>query len=137
MAHVEFLDQTLRDGQQSLWGMRLQAGMALPAADWLDRTGFRVCDLTGSNHFEVLIRHRLIEIRQGNAIVRPAQAGNNKNRAIPADTVVLVTHNEPNRGLFDELRDEMDCHLIGDARSPRDVQVAIAEGHRVARGLLG
>lgn len=57
MAHVEFLDQTLRDGQQSLWGMRLQAGMALPAADWLDRTGFRVCDLTGSNHFEVLIRH--------------------------------------------------------------------------------
>ncbi|MGQ0620051.1 MAG: pyruvate carboxylase [Panacagrimonas sp.] len=57
MAHIEFLDQTLRDGQQSLWGMRLQAGMALPATDWLDRTGFRVIDLTGSNHFEVLIRH--------------------------------------------------------------------------------
>lgn len=57
MAHVEFLDQTIRDGQQSLWGMRLQAGMALPAASWLDRTGFRVIDLTGSNHFEVLIRH--------------------------------------------------------------------------------
>ena len=55
--HVEFLDQTIRDGQQSLWGMRLQAGMALPAASWLDRTGFRVIDLTGSNHFEVLIRH--------------------------------------------------------------------------------
>jgi oxaloacetate decarboxylase (Na+ extruding) subunit alpha len=57
MAHVEFLDQTIRDGQQSLWGMRLQAGMALPATSWLDRTGFRVIDLTGSNHFEVLIRH--------------------------------------------------------------------------------
>ena len=57
MAQIEFLDQTIRDGQQSLWGMRLQAGMALPAADWLDRTGFRVIDLTGSNHFEVLIRH--------------------------------------------------------------------------------
>lgn len=57
MAHVEFLDQTIRDGQQSLWGMRLQAGMALPAASWLDKTGFRVIDLTGSNHFEVLIRH--------------------------------------------------------------------------------
>ncbi|WP_411341213.1 pyruvate carboxylase [Sphingopyxis sp. J-6] len=57
MAHVEFLDQTIRDGQQSLWGMRLQAGMALPAASWLDRSGFRVIDLTGSNHFEVLIRH--------------------------------------------------------------------------------
>ena len=57
MAHIEFLDETIRDGQQSLWGMRLQAGMALPAATWLDRTGFRVIDLTGSNHFEVLIRH--------------------------------------------------------------------------------
>ena len=57
MAHIQFLDQTVRDGQQSLWGMRLQAGMALPATQWLDRTGFRVIDLTGSNHFEVLIRH--------------------------------------------------------------------------------
>lgn len=57
MAHIEFLDETIRDGQQSLWGMRLQAGMALPAANWLDKTGFRVIDLTGSNHFEVLIRH--------------------------------------------------------------------------------
>jgi oxaloacetate decarboxylase alpha subunit len=57
MAQIEFLDETIRDGQQSLWGMRLQAGMALPAASYLDRTGFRVIDLTGSNHFEVLIRH--------------------------------------------------------------------------------
>jgi oxaloacetate decarboxylase alpha subunit len=56
MPHIEFLDETIRDGQQSLWGMRLQAGMALPAAQYLDRTGFRVIDLTGSNHFEVLIR---------------------------------------------------------------------------------
>jgi oxaloacetate decarboxylase alpha subunit len=57
MAHVEFLDTTVRDGQQSLWGMRLQAGMALPAMPYLDKTGFRVVDSTGSNHFEVLIRH--------------------------------------------------------------------------------
>jgi oxaloacetate decarboxylase alpha subunit len=57
VAHIEFLDETLRDGQQSLWGMRLQAGMALPAAPLLARTGFRVVDLTGSSHFEVLIRH--------------------------------------------------------------------------------
>ncbi len=57
MAHIEFLDETLRDGQQSLWGMRMQAGMALPATKYLDKTGFRVIDLTGSHHFEVLIRH--------------------------------------------------------------------------------
>jgi oxaloacetate decarboxylase alpha subunit len=54
---IEFLDQTLRDGQQSLWGMRMQARHALAACADLDRTGFRVIDLTGSHHFEVLVRH--------------------------------------------------------------------------------
>lgn len=57
MAHIELLDETMRDGQQSLWGMRMQAGMALPVSSLLDRTGFRVIDLTGSSMFEVLIRH--------------------------------------------------------------------------------
>lgn len=56
MAHIEFLDETLRDGQQSLWGMRMQAGMALPVTPLLDRTGFRVIDLTGSSMFEVMVR---------------------------------------------------------------------------------
>ena len=56
MAHIEFIDSTLRDGQQSLWGMRMQAGMALPVAPQLDRTGFRVIDLTGSSFFEVMVR---------------------------------------------------------------------------------
>ena len=57
MAHIEFLDETMRDGQQSLWGMRMQAGMALPVAPILDRTGFRVIDLTGSSMFECLIKY--------------------------------------------------------------------------------
>jgi oxaloacetate decarboxylase (Na+ extruding) subunit alpha len=56
MAHVEFVDETMRDGQQSLWGLRMQAGMALPVAPIIDRTGYRVVDLTGSSYFEVLIR---------------------------------------------------------------------------------
>lgn len=56
MAHIEFLDETMRDGQQALWGMRMQAGMALPVAPLIDRTGFRVIDLTGSSMFEVMIR---------------------------------------------------------------------------------
>ncbi len=56
MAHIEFLDSTMRDGQQSLWGMRMQAGMALPVAPKIDRTGYRVVDVTGSSMFEVLIK---------------------------------------------------------------------------------
>jgi oxaloacetate decarboxylase alpha subunit len=57
MTHVELLDETLRDGQQSLWGMRMQAGMALPVADALDCTGFRVIDATGSSFMEVLVKY--------------------------------------------------------------------------------
>src|SRR5260370_5950686 len=51
VAHIELLDQTLRDGPQSLWGMKMQAGMALPAAPHLDKTGFRAVDLVGSSMF--------------------------------------------------------------------------------------
>jgi oxaloacetate decarboxylase (Na+ extruding) subunit alpha len=56
MAHIEFLDETIRDGQQSLWGMRMQAGMALAATPLLDRTGFSTIDLTGSTYIDVLTR---------------------------------------------------------------------------------
>ena len=56
MAHIKFLDETMRDGQQSLWGMRMQAGMALPVAPLIDRTGYSTISLAGSSLFEVLIR---------------------------------------------------------------------------------
>ena len=58
---------------------------------------------------------------------------------MPADVVVLVTQNEPNRGLYDELvaAGRPDVLLVGDAASPRDLQAAIAEGHRASAGALG
>ena len=57
MAHIKFLDETMRDGQQSLWGMRMQAGMALPVTPIIDQTGYDTISLVGSSLFEVLIRH--------------------------------------------------------------------------------
>jgi len=57
MAHIKFLDETMRDGQQSLWGMRMQAGMAAPVAPIIDRTGYSTISFAGSSLFEVLIRH--------------------------------------------------------------------------------
>ena len=56
MAHIEFIDQTLRDGTQSLWGMRMRAYQATPALPHLNRTGFRVIDLTGATFFVVMLR---------------------------------------------------------------------------------
>lgn len=57
MAHIEFIDQTLRDGQQSLWGMRLRTGQVAAVADDIDRAGYRVVDVTGSSMFECLLRY--------------------------------------------------------------------------------
>ena len=57
MAHIDFLDETMRDGQQSLWGLRMQAGMALPVSPLLDKTGFKTIDLTGGGMLDVLTRY--------------------------------------------------------------------------------
>jgi len=54
---IDVIDQTLRDGPQSWWGMKLRKDMGLPMAAELDRTGFHTIDLVGSSIFEVLARH--------------------------------------------------------------------------------
>ena len=54
--HVEFVDTTMRDGQQSLWGMRMQARHQLALADSIDRVGYRIVDLVVSNLFEAQVR---------------------------------------------------------------------------------
>jgi thioredoxin reductase len=82
--------------------------------------------------FTLLVRHHLIEVKASSCIVRPLQGKN--HREIPAQTVVLVTPNEPLRSLHDELKlAGRKSVLIGDALSPRDLLVAIAEGNRAAR----
>ena len=72
MTRVELLDETLRDGQQSLWGMRMQAGMALPVAHLLDRTGFRTIDHAGSSMFEVLVKYCREDPWEGLDLLRAA-----------------------------------------------------------------
>jgi oxaloacetate decarboxylase alpha subunit len=59
MASIEYIDQTARDGQQSLWGMQMRAGHLLPVAPMIDDAGYRIVDMTGSGMMEVLTRfHR-------------------------------------------------------------------------------
>jgi hypothetical protein len=88
-------------------------------------------------NFELLLRHRLVEINKDDCAVRPLSAQIRLTRKVPATLVILVTPNTPLRALYDELRDKPDfeVHLAGDALSPRDLQVAISEGHRLARGI--
>jgi oxaloacetate decarboxylase (Na+ extruding) subunit alpha len=57
VAHVEFVDQTLRDGPQSLWGMRIRGGMATVPAPWLDRAGYAAVDVPSGSFFTVQLRY--------------------------------------------------------------------------------
>jgi oxaloacetate decarboxylase alpha subunit len=54
--HIDFVEQSLRDGQQSLWGMRLRAFEAAGALPLLKDAGYRTIDLTGAGMFTVLLR---------------------------------------------------------------------------------
>jgi len=53
---IDFVDQTLRDGQQSWWGMRMRAFEAAEALPHLKKAGYRTIDLTGAGMFTVLLR---------------------------------------------------------------------------------
>ncbi len=57
MAHIEIVDQTFRDGQQSLWGMRIRTGMLERVAPLVNRAGYRAVDITGSSMFECTMRY--------------------------------------------------------------------------------
>lgn len=86
--------------------------------------------------FRLLVRHQLLEIGPRTCVVRPAQG--RETEEVPADVVVLVTQNEPNREIHDELAagGARDAVLVGDALAPRDLEAAIAEGHRAGRTVL-
>jgi len=86
--------------------------------------------------FEVLSRTHLVEIQDEQCIVRPLLAGSNQTRAVPANTVVLITQNEPLDDLWDDLHEtHPGMVLVGDAQQPRDVLNAIWEGHAAARAI--
>jgi len=96
-------------------------------------SGDHALDRLYKHDFTLIPNHHLAEIRAGEVVIHPLRAPENR-KTIRADTVVMVTYNEPVRGLYDELYGRhADLHLIGDALSPRDLQYAIADGHRAVR----
>lgn len=87
--------------------------------------------------FKVLTRTRLDEIRQGECVVVPVEGGQPEVAA--ANVVVLVTPNRSERSIYDDLRARPECaglslKLVGDALAPRDLHLAIREGHLAGRG---
>lgn len=108
-------------------------GSITPYADTTMRT-VPVLEQLYEGDFTLLTRYQLVEIGRGSAVVRPAQG--RRTQTVPADLVVLVTPNQPLRDLYDEARARgIPVRIVGDARAPRDLQVAIREGHRAIRQL--
>lgn len=79
-------------------------------------------------------RYRLTSIEQDTATIEPiydATYDNSARMTVQADTVVLITHNRPNRDLYEQLAEAgAPVQIVGDARNPRTMQEAIAEGYR-------
>jgi len=54
---IEFVDQTLRDAQQSLWGFTMKTDHMTPIAEMMDRIGYRAIATVGSQAFTVQVRN--------------------------------------------------------------------------------
>ncbi|WP_313808899.1 FAD-dependent oxidoreductase [Sphingobium sp.] len=96
-----------------------------PALERLAKTG----------RFRLLTRSRLVAIQPDKVEVAPIYAPQQVEE-IAAGLVVLVTQNQSNRELHEELQSRgITAPLVGDALSPRFLRIAIREGHLAARGL--
>jgi pyruvate/oxaloacetate carboxyltransferase len=56
MNKIDFVDQTIRDGQQSLWGFTMRTDHIVPIAQAMDRVGYRAIATVGSQAFTIQVR---------------------------------------------------------------------------------
>jgi pyruvate/oxaloacetate carboxyltransferase len=56
MNKIEFVDQTIRDAQQSLWGFTMRTDHMTPVAEMMDKVGYRAIATVGSQAFTVQVR---------------------------------------------------------------------------------
>jgi len=54
---IQFVDQTPRDAQQSLWGNTMRTDMITPIAETMDQVGYRNIATVGSQAFKVQVRN--------------------------------------------------------------------------------
>lgn len=147
MTEIKFIDQSLRDGQQSLWGMRMRAGHSLPVAADVDRMGYHIVDFTGSSLFEVLVKYQRENPWDGLDLVRAAMPTSRMRAGSRANAIVgmgltpksilelwvrtLVKHGIGSMWVFDCLFNlkEMEwmCGIVQDAGAEAAPQVMFAE----------
>ncbi len=84
--------------------------------------------------FTLMTRMHLVEIEARECLLRPLQS--DRIQRVPADLVVLVLPRDPLDDIWRHPRSAgRVVEIVGDARSPRDLQAAVREGHLAARAL--
>ena len=108
--------------------------------------GFRLegaWDMMGKPHLERLLARRfdlhtraqLLEVGAAATVIAPLEAPQ-RRLELPTGAVVMVSGSLPNRGLVGSLAgSNIDRRVIGDAVTPRLLEVAITEGHMAALSL--
>ncbi len=56
MTKIEFVDQTFRDAQQSLWGFAMRTDHMTPIGEVMDQVGFKAVGTVGGNGINVQVR---------------------------------------------------------------------------------
>jgi pyruvate/oxaloacetate carboxyltransferase/biotin carboxyl carrier protein len=57
MNKIDFIDQTIRDAQQSLWGYVMRTEHMTPIAEIMDKVGYRAIGTVGSQAFTIQVRN--------------------------------------------------------------------------------
>lgn len=57
MTKIEFVDQTIRDAQQSLWGNMMRTDHIAPIAQMMEKVGYRAVATVGSQAFTIEVRN--------------------------------------------------------------------------------
>jgi hypothetical protein len=110
-----------------------------PAMEHPQRSAAALGRLRRGGAFSVMTRSRLAVIARDSCEIRDLDA--DMPVQVKADTVVLVSANRPNDALLTGLRaaaertGRPEIRIVGDALAPRDLLVAIAEGHTAGRSI--
>jgi 2,4-dienoyl-CoA reductase-like NADH-dependent reductase (Old Yellow Enzyme family) len=110
-----------------------------PQIDFLSRVDPALKRFASMGSFRPLIRARLEKIGTQSCSVHVQYQ--REPETVDADTVVFINAREPMRDLYVGLRARgfepgRNLTIVGDAHAPRDLQFAIAEGHRFIRALV-